>query len=286
MDLYHDDPLTRKPAELISAMHLPTCLLGLGLSLLASCSSLPVPGGSAGGGTHGAAVAVLKRSAAASGNPWQNYREVKVAYSGEWSNLATRLQPVLTDPGFRKGSVETYQPRAGRVLQRHSGPQGTKQVVRQGSKTAVLVNGTASKDSEVIAAAALVADAYTVFLFGPSWLAGRASDLTLLEEKPLGGERCELVAGRLSPGIGALAEDQFIAWIGKDSGLMRRFQFSLNGLDSTRGADVEVTFSDHWKAADGSIWPGHFVETIHRPILTKAHDWRLNGLSLDGRKVR
>ena len=286
MDLYHDGLLTQKTAELISAMHLPTCLVGLGLSLLASCSSLPVPGGSAGRGTSADAVAVLKRSAATSGNPWRNYREVKVAYSGEWSNLATRLQPVLTDPGFRKGSVETYQPRAGRVLQRHSGPQGTKQVVRQGSKTEVLVNGTASKDSEVIAAAALVVDAYTAFLFGPSWLVGRSNDLTLLEEKPLGGERCELVAGRLSPGIGSSAEDQFIVWIGKDSGLMRRFQFSLNGLDSTRGADVEVTFSEHWKAADGSIWPGHFVETIQRPILTKAHDWRLNGLSLDGRKVR
>lgn len=286
MDLYHDGLLTRKTAELISTMHLPSCLLGVGLSLLASCSSLPVPGGSARTGTSTDAVAVLKRSAALSGNPWRNYRQVKVAYAGEWHSLTTRLQPVLTDPGFRKGSVETYQPRVGRVLQLHSGPQGSKQVVRRGPKTEVLVNGMASKDREVIAAAALVADAYTGFLFGPSWLVGRGSDLTLLEEKPLGGERCELVAGKLSPGIGSSAEDHFIVWIGKDSGLMRRFQFTLNGLESTRGADVEVTFSDHWQAADGSIWPGHFVETIQRPILTKAHDWRLNGLWLDGRKVR
>ena len=267
-------------------MHFQSCLLALSFSVLASCSSLPVPEASAGRGTSADAVAVLKRSAAMSGNPWRNYREVKVAYAGEWSNLATRLQPVLTDPGFRKSSVETYQPRSGRVLQLHSGPQGTKQVTRQAPKTEVSVNGVTTKDGEVIAAAALVADAYTVFLFGPSWLVGRSSDLKLLEEKPLGGERCELVTGKLSPGIGAAAEDHFIVWIGKESGLMRRFQFSLNGLESTRGADVEVTFSEHWKAADGSIWPMHFVETIQRPILTKAHDWRLNGLWLDGRKVR
>ena len=231
-------------------------------------------------------MTVLKRSAAKTGNPWQHYRQVKVSYSGKWSYLATRLQPVLTDPGFRQGSVETYQPRSSRVRQLHSGPQGTKQVTRQGSKTEVRFNGKLSNDSEVTAAAGLVVDAYTAFLFGPSWLVDHGSQMTLLAAKPLGGESCTLVAGKLKPGIGSAAPDDFIVWIGKDSGLMRRFQFSLNGLDSTRGADVEVTFSDHWKAADGSIWPGHFIETIERPILTKAHDWRLTSLQLDGRKMR
>jgi hypothetical protein len=280
--------LTRKVAGLISAVNLSICLLGLGLSLLASCSNLPVPGASPGtrSSANAKALSVLKRSAAKSGNPWQRYRQVKVSYSGEWSYLATRLQPVLTDPGFRKGSVETYQPRSGRVQQLHTGPEGTKQVTREGSKTAVVVNGKVSKDSDVTAAAALVVDAYTAFLFGPSWLVGHGSELTLLPQKSLGGESCTLVSGKLSPGIGSQAADYFIAWIGDDSGLMRRFQFSLNALDSTRGADVEVTFSDHWKAADGSVWPGHFVETIERPILTKAHDWRLTGLRLDGRTMK
>ena len=286
VDLHYDGPLTRKTAELILAMNLSTCLFGLGFSLLASCSNLPMPGGSAGSGASADALSVLKRSAAKSGNPWQRYRHVEVSYSGKWSYLATRLQPVLTDPGFRHGSVESYQPRSKRVRQLHSGPQGTKQVTRQGLKTEVVRNGKTSNDSEVTAAAALVVDAYTAFLFGPSWLLGSSSELTLLEQKPLGGESCTLVAGKLRPGIGSAAADDFIAWIGNDSGLMRRFQFSLNALDSTRGADVEVTFSDHWKATDGSIWPGHFVETIERPILTKAHDWRLTGLRLDGRKMR
>ena len=158
--------------------------------------------------------------------------------------------------------------------------------MRQRPKTEVFVNGPATKKSEVIAAAALVADAYTVFLFGPSWLVGQGRDLTLLEARLIDGERCDLVAGKLSPGIGSPADDHFIAWIGRESGLMRRFQFSLNGLESTRGADVDVTLSEHWKAADGSVWPGHFVERIQRPICIKAHDWRMTGLWLDGVKAR
>lgn len=265
-------------------MRLPAVLLAA--SLLVSCSSLPVPGKARGGRSGSDAATVLKRSASVTGNPWKNYRSVKVSYDGEWGDLTTRLQPVLTDPGFRKRSSEIYQTRSGRVLQLHTGPQGTKQVKRQRPKTEVWVNGFASKDSDVIAAAALVADAYTIFLFGPSWLVGQGRDLTLLEPGLIDGERCDLVTGRLSPGIGAAADDHFIAWIGRDSGLMRRFQFSLNGLDSTRGADVDVTFSEHWKAADGSIWPGNFAERIQRPIHIKAHDWRLTGLWLDGVKAR
>ena len=126
--------MTRKAAGLTSEVNLSTCFLGLGLSLLASCSNLPVPGPSPAAATNAKALSVLKRSAAKSGNAWQRYRQAKVSYSGEWSYLATRLQPVLTDPGFRKGSVETYQPRSGRVQQLHTGPHGTKQVTRQGSK--------------------------------------------------------------------------------------------------------------------------------------------------------
>jgi hypothetical protein len=63
---------------------------------------------------------------------------------------------------------------------------------------------------------------------------------------------------------------------------MRRLQFTLNGLDSTRGADVDVTFSDFHKAADGSVWPRTFVEYIQRPLRAKAHEWRMNSLKLDG----
>jgi len=246
--------------------------------LLASCSSLPVPGSATAGAPSEAARQILKQSAAAHGDPWKKYREVEVAYTGEWAPLAVRLQPVLTDSGFRKSSVEIYQPAAGRVRQLHTGPLGTKTVDRRRPEIHVAFNGRTSTDPEVLDSAALVADAYTAFLFGPSWLSQKGADFRIIGERTLDGERCHLIAGRVSPGFGNSPEDDFIAWIGRDSLLMKRLQFTLNGLDSTRGADVDVTFSDFMKTADGSVWPQHFVEYIHRPLLAKAHEWRMTSL--------
>jgi hypothetical protein len=256
------------------------------VALLASCSSLPVPGAATAAKPSVEARKIIERSAAATGDAWKRYREVEVGYDGEWSGLAKRLQPVLTDPGFRKSSVETYRPATGSVRQVHSGPQGTKTVERRRPEIRVAYNGEASGDREVLDAAALVADAYAAFLFGPSWLSRKGADFTLLGERELDGEVCDLVTGRLSPGFGASGEDHFIAWIGRESSLMRRFQFSLNGLESTRGADVDVTFSDFRKARDGSLWPGHFLERIQRPVVAKAHEWRMISLKLDGVPMR
>jgi hypothetical protein len=254
--------------------------------LLASCSSLPVPGSATAGAPTEKARQIMKESAASHGDGWKKYREVEVEYTGEWSLIAKRLQPVLTDAGFRESSVETYQPATGKVRQVHTGPLGTKTVDRRRTEIHVSFNGTASHDAEVLDSAALVADAYTVFLFGPSWLSHAGTDFKLIGERMLDGETCHLVAGRLSPGLGKAREDHFIAWIGRDSSLMRRFQFTLNGLDSTRGADVDVTFTDFQKAADGSVWPRNFVEYIQRPLLAKAHEWRMNSLKLDGSCIK
>ncbi len=255
--------------------------------LFSSCSTLPRPGADAGPTSPAGATDLLRQSARAHGDPWLNYQRVDTAYAGKWSAIATRLQPVLTDPGFRKDSVETYRPRQQSVRQLHTGPDGTKEVRRTGRQIEVRNNGTlASGDEEVLDAAALVADAYTSFLFGTSWLSVKGSGLRVLQPRELDGESCQLVAGSLTPGFGAAAGDDFIAWIGTESRLLKRLQFSLNGLDSTRGADVDVVFSEHWKAADGSVWPGRFVERIQRPVRAKAHEWRMTALSLDGRKMR
>ena len=251
-----------------------------------SCSNLPQPKQINANQSSVAAEVILRKSALQHGDPWKRYQRVDVAYNGEWSYLATRLQPVITDAGFRKCSKEIYEPRLKKVRQLHSGPQGEKQVIRQGRQSEATFNGVRSKSQEVKDAAALVADAYTVFLFGPSWLIQNGENFRLMEDRTLGGERCHLVAGQITPGFGAASRDDFIVWIGKESRLMKRFQFSLNGMDSTRGADVDVTFSEHWKAPDGSIWPRHFVEYIQRPVLAKAHDWRMVSLRLDGKMAR
>ncbi len=252
-------------------------------ALLTSCSTLPVPGVATNKASSAEAKAILKCSSASSGDSWQKYQRVEVSYDGKWSTIATKVQPVLTDPAFRKTSLEVYQPRLCKVRQIHSGPSGTKEVLRQQRQIEVKLNGVRSSDHEIQDASALVADAYTVFLFGSSWLLEHGDDLSLLDEKSIAGERCRLIAGRLHPGLGNSTEDHFIAWIGVESGLLKRFQFSLNGMDSTRGADVDVEFKEHWKSSDGSVWPGHFIEHIQRPIPVKAHDWRMTSLRLDGR---
>jgi hypothetical protein len=61
-----------------------------------------------------AATALSDMSAEGVAMPGENYREVKVGYTGEWSAITEQLQPVVTDSGFRKSSVETYQPPTGR----------------------------------------------------------------------------------------------------------------------------------------------------------------------------
>lgn len=254
-------------------------------ALFTSCSSLPVPGAATEIAPSQEAINIMKRSAATTGDAWKRHREVQVGYDGEWAPLAVRLQPVLTDPAFRKSSVETYKPANASVRQIHTGPKGKKMVERRGSEIRVAYNGATSVEREVLDSAALVADAYTVFLFGSSWLSRKGADFRLLGERELGGEVCHLIAGRLSPGFGVSSEDHFIAWIGRDSSLMRRIQFTLNGLDSTRGADVDVTFSDFRKAPDGSLWPGHFLERVQRPVPIKAHEWRMTSLKIDGLPV-
>ena len=221
----------------------------------------------------------------AHGEPWKLLSRVDVSFDGEWSSLAKRIQPVLTDPGFRKTSVESYRTGRKRVSQTHTGTGGTKTVERDGSSVSVTYNGTASEDTDQLDAAALVSDAYTVFVFGSSWLSENGGDLQLLPGRTLDGESCHIVSGILRPGFGNSPEDRFIAWISKDGSLLRRFQFTLNGLESTRGADVEVTFQELKTAPGGTVWPTRFTERLQRPFNIKAHEWRMTSLSLDGKKA-
>lgn len=208
-----------------------------------------------------------------------------MSYEGEWSTPAVKLQPVLTDPGFRKSSTEIYEPRTQRVVQTHRGPAGEKMVRSAIGSVRVSYNGVPTHDLETLTSSALVADAYTAFLFGPSWLAAKADRVGLVGTRTLDGELCDLVSGRLLPGFGSHREDHFIAWIGRDTRLLRRLQFSLNALESTRGADVDVTFSGFRKGRGGDVWPTSFTEYIQRPLVLKAHQWRMTSLTIDGRSA-
>jgi hypothetical protein len=253
--------------------------------LVASCATLPDPAKATSSQPDPEATAILAKSAAAHGDPWKRLHHVKVSFDGEWSALAKRIQPVLTDPDFRKTSIESYRPGRKRVSQIHAGAGGTKTVERSGDSISVSYNGTATEDQEKLDAAALVTDAYTILVFGSSWLSENATNLQLLPGRKLDGEPCHLVAGSLKPGIGRASEDHFIAWISEDTALLKRFQFTLNGLESTRGADVEVTFLHMKTATDGTVWPTRFIERLQRPLQIKAHEWRMDSLEINGRRI-
>ncbi|MEP4077977.1 hypothetical protein [Haloferula sp.] len=256
------------------------------LWLLCSCSTLPNPyQAGLSGGASGTGLAILKKSAESHGNRWDRFEKVEVSYSGTWAKMATRIQPVLTDSEFRKSSEESYFPRSGIVVQEHRGPGGSKSVRQTGDEVSISYNGTPSQDSEQRDASSLVVDAYTAFLFGPSWVLSEGQEFRLLASEEIEGEACDLVAATLRPGLGRAEEDQVIAWISRKSGWMRRLQFTLNGLESTKGADVDVVFSEMRKADDGSVWPTQFLERVQRPLAIKAHEWRMNRLILDGKKA-
>ncbi len=259
--------------------------LGLLLPFLAvSCTTLPNPYNSVATSINPAAAEIIAKSAAAHGDPWKRYNRINVSFEGEWGRLATKIQPVLTDPFFRKSSVETYSAGRKKVFQTHTGSSGVKTVLREGDSVTVSYNGTPSNDSEQNDAAALVTDAHTIFIFGSSWLAENGAGFQLLPSQAIDGESCHLVSGKMNPGLGRSTEDKFIAWISKDTALLKRFQFTLNGLESTKGADVDVVFSEMRTLPDGSVWPTHFLEFVHRPIKIKAHEWNMTSLSLDSEK--
>lgn len=259
------------------------CCLVLGMLCLSSCGSLPNPNQ-----THAAPSAqgskLLRLSAERAGSPWTRCDKVIVALAGEWSEIVPRLQPELADAGYRGTSNETYLPRLNRVVQTHKGPSGTKHVVRTTGDVLVEYNGKRSHDKTANDAAALVADAYTMFLFGADYLGARGGDWVVVpasRDHTINGKPCWLVAGTLKPGLGRAAEDRVIAWVSKSDHRLLRVQFTLNGLESTAGADADVTFSDLRRGTAGMEFPHHFVETVRRPLTAKAHEWRITSLRVD-----
>jgi hypothetical protein len=269
------------------------CLTSCALPALAACAT-PLPPLTA--PTTGAARRLLQDSAAAHGlAAFASLADLNVAYSGTWHPLVDRLQPALVDAGFRGGSEERMLPGAGLVAQTHRGPRGVKHVVRETAPNAigsvrVWFNDVETQEAEPRAAAALVVDGYSLFLLGPMWLAGRpVTDPDALRMAV--GDRVRLVSGgvrhecdvlrvRLTPGIGFSTGDSLALFIDVEKRLMRRIRFSLEGLESTRGAIAEVDTFDH-VALHGVEWPTGFFERLRRPLPLAVHDWRLTGLDVN-----
>jgi hypothetical protein len=84
----------------------------------------------------------------------------------------------------------------------------------------------------------------------------------------------------LRPGIGNSEVDQLELWIDRSTHLMHRVRMTLNGLESTRGALVDIDTFAHRRVV-GIQWPTRFHERLLRPAPLDVHAWRLTGLDIN-----
>ena len=257
-------------------------LIALLLPLFGGCASRGIPLAS-GQFEDLSARSLLKKSAEAHGlAAFQQIKDLNVSYSGEWYGLVSLFQPGLIDAGFRRASQERTLLKAPLLTgQNHQGPQGSKQVIRNAGNIQVFYNDAPSADKEALAAAALVADAYRMFLTGPFYFLDNNLSLEMGESEDVEGRACDTLLAVRRPGHGLSAEDRYLLFIDRENHLLRRVRFTMEGLDSTKAAIAEVDFFDHQTIA-GVTWPTRFFERLRKPIPNlPVHDWRMTGLDVN-----
>ena len=283
--MHEPDPTRRR--VLLTSLTLPwlTSLQGCGAPL----RPLKNPGS-----TQQAHELLLESAAAHGLDSFKRLHDLSVRYEGHWRPVVGRLQPALVDAGFRGTSEERLLLQQGYVAQAYAGPSGLKHVVRrmapaEQGEVKVWFNGEESQGPEERAAAALVVDGYSLFLLGPlvledRWAHERSLNLEMggVETLRLDGRdlECDVVRMRLVPGLGFSAAEQLALFIDRRERLMRCVRFTLDGLESTRGAVAEVQTFDH-QTLHGVQWPTRFYERLLRPLPLPVHNWHLTGLDVD-----
>lgn len=256
------------------------CLLAALAGLLTACASPQIFTREIKKSEPGAVALVAASQRAHGGKAFAKVRDVSVRYEGRWASIGPRFQPVLADTQFRRGSEERLLVGPRIIAQEHSGPAGKKLVVREPGKVTVSSNGAPSEDAEIKRAAALVADAYTLFLLGPFYFDRPGVVLARNGEEVVENAVCDEVLAVLRPGFGTAEEDRVILFIDRATKQLRRVRMTLSGLESTRGAEVDVTFRD-FRAIGGIVWPTDFDERIRVPFDLHAHHWRMLGLEIN-----
>ncbi len=252
----------------------------LQLGLLSSCASTQICTRPLTQSQPKAQALVLASQKAHGSADFAQIKDLSVRYEGKWAAIGPRFQPVLVDSKFRGGSEERLILAPRIIAQSHTGPRGIKNVLRQPDQIAISYNGTLSKNAEANAAAALVADAYTLFLLGPFYFQQSGTVFTMQGASVVDDALCDDVLAVLRPGLGMAKEDRVVLSIDRSSKLLRRVRLTLNGLESTRGAEVDVTFRD-FKKIGGVLWPTDFDERVRSPFKLHAHHWNLRGLEIN-----
>lgn len=248
--------------------------------MLAGCVSYRLPLATPGDPVSAGEILAASMAAHGGEKAFDAISELQVGYEGKWSGFASSLQPVLSDPGFRIRSDERLSllPEI-QTEQIHHGPAGIKTVFRKRPQIRIERNGIADTDPEALAAAALVVDVYEMLLLGPFYFRGREHTITHGGTRLISGRIHDVLLATVRPGFGESEEDRLALFIDRDSKLLRRVHFSIDGLESTRGAEVDVTFDFHTLVA-GILWPTEFDERIRVPFDLPAHRWRMKALTV------
>lgn len=281
--------------------------LVLATASLTGCIN-PLPSSLPSNASDSAALELLAASAEAHGGDarFAQVAAINVSYDGEWLNNVWKLQPMLVDRDYRKSSVERieYGDDWPVVTQTHTGPapdRGIKLVrwpadnppadtIAGGAP--VLYDGKRVEDEadrvRKEEAAAMVAEAYRMFLTAPFYFTqrqgrGEPTDaMTAVMSSPttvLGAE-CDQVLVELRPGFGTSDVDRVEIAIDRETQLVRRVRFSLDGFRKTKGATADVEMSN-FAQRDGLTFPTEFLEIVVHPITREVHRWHVTDLSVE-----
>lgn len=250
-------------------------------SLLAGCASFPPTSSNARFEDGLDAAAIFAACMETHGGDVREYPgNINISTDGQWYGLIQRIQPIVSDAGFRVTSQERYRPRDGVYSVHHEGPLGSKQVVRTRDGIAVYYNGKRESDPVRIRATAMTNDAFQMFHFGPSFLKARATSMVRIADAREGGRTYRRLLATVKPGFGEAAQDQVVLWIDAQTSRLFRVHMSLNGFETTQGAHVDTTFLDYRKVGP-FLLPVRFHERVRGPLRIDAHDWYTTGIDLD-----
>lgn len=225
--------------------------------------------------------AIFARTLAAHGGDLRQYPgDINVSTDGRWFALIQKIQPLVTDSGFRIRSEERYRPRDGLYAVEHTGPEGRKHVVRTRDALTVFYNGVSETDPAKLRATAMTNDAFRMFHFGPSFFLDRVSSWARLDDAAEGGHAYYRLLATVRPGFGESKEDRVVLWIDRGTWRLFRIHMSLDGFETTVGAHVDTTFLEYREVA-GYLLPTRFHERVRGPLRIDAHTWRTTGIDID-----
>jgi hypothetical protein len=259
----------------------PQSLGFIAVFVLAGCTGFPQPRPDASFDDGLAAEQIFEQSLAAHGGDIRDYPgDINIATDGRWHSLILRIQPVVTDAGFRITSEERYRPRDGLYAVRHAGPAGSKHVLRTATGLSIHYNGVAEAPGERLRATSMTNDAFHLFHFGPSFIKHRATSMSRLPDTREGDRSYRRILATLSPGFGEADADQVVLWIDAASARLFRVHMTLEGFETTRGAHVDTTFLDY-RQVGPYLLPSRFSERVRGPLRIMAHEWNVTGFDLD-----